>query len=378
MYNKIKNPLTGRKVDIRSNLGKKIIKAYLSPSNVQNGGISFKNRTARYLKHIGTSEGENENIACPSCSMSSLGMPVNIVNFMTYQQKTRTEADWNACSSSYIDINGILNDINETRDPELESKIYIWGKGTVPTDPYVKELKVYDFSLIKKNVNGIKYNIQFPEYEFEPFFIPGDTWTERERGDGLGERALMNIFENLKNGSSTLLAFEWADRIGTEQSGAGHVVVISKSYKGNPYLIDSQQPSWRDKKQGYYRGWNKIIKYFNNSSLPSFFITFNNSPWERSSLDDWKLKFPEYELNIDIDVVFPQTYLSVSQMPNYLDESKNTDHPSRNVSYLNEREDPNHMMELWHDIPESELLQLDQSRENTPGTRVGPIIEEIE
>ena len=359
MYNTIKNPLTGRKVNIRSNLGKKIIKAFLAASNAQNGGISFKNPRGEYLRHIGTSEGENEDISCAGCSMSSLGMPANIINFITQKAKTRKEAGNAERTSSLYDINDVLNDINDNIDSSLESKLYIWGKGTVPMHPDVKEMKVYDLSLVTRNEMGIKYNVQFPQYEFEPFFKPGDKGTEREGADGLGQRALRNIFENLRNGSSTLLGFEWADRIGTPRERHGHVVVISKSYNGTPYLIDSQQPSWRDKRQGYYRGWRKILEYFNSSSLPSFFITFNNSPWEKLGLDDWKLMFPDNELNLDIDAVYPETDQSVSQIPNYIDESKNTDHPSRNFSYVNEGEDPNGVITLLED-PESVEYSTDR------------------
>lgn len=80
MYNTIKNPLTGRKVNIKSSLGKKILKAFLSESNVQNGGISFKNRKGDFLHHIGTDEGDNAITACSACTMMALGLPDEIVN----------------------------------------------------------------------------------------------------------------------------------------------------------------------------------------------------------------------------------------------------------------------------------------------------------
>ena len=137
MYNTIKNPLTGRKVNIKSSLGKKILKAFLSESNVQNGGISFKNRKGDFLHHIGTDEGDNALTACSACTMMALGLPDEIVNDVSIIHQAnliikRAEKNPEEVGINMQQLNGVLNNLNRSINPNLTSNIYIWGKAAFP------------------------------------------------------------------------------------------------------------------------------------------------------------------------------------------------------------------------------------------------------
>ena len=139
MYNKIKNPLTGRKVDIKSKLGKKILKNYLLQTDSQKGGISFKNRGDKFLEHIGTKEGQNELLACAACSLNVLGFPYDIVN--------RISSAAGIDGVSWRHINNTLNEVKDQSHPSSSwfppTEIYIWGAAYPDgPDPLASKLEV--------------------------------------------------------------------------------------------------------------------------------------------------------------------------------------------------------------------------------------------
>ena len=368
MYNKIKNPLTGRKVDIRSNLGKKIIKAYLSASNVQNGGISFKNRAGEFLYHIGTEEGNNALTACSACTMMALGLPDEIVDGVSDVQQFNITTGRGYGGISNSQLNRLLNDLNGRISPTLTSNIYVWGKAFLPSGmvPCVIDIK---FISKRNDPNDpyfdTLYSTQKEDLIFLPFSGPPNPDPDLTY-DSMWKGALANIFNNLNRGSSTFLQIIFNDpskKSLQESLQDGHFVGISMSYNGTPYLIDAQQAQGPPY-QGFWQGQEGIMEYFRRYPNISFIVTFNNSMWVHDGTWNWRLYDIDAELDIDIDKVFPDWKRG---NPKYLDKDKTSIHPSQMWEYFNEG-----------DIPESELSQLNQSRESSPGTPGGPKIEEIE
>jgi hypothetical protein len=277
MYNTIKNPLTGRKVNIKSSLGKKILKAFLSESNVQNGGISFKNRKGDFLHHIGTDEGDNAITACSACTMMALGLPDEIVNDVSIIHQAnliikRAEKNPEEVGINMQQLNGVLNNLNRSINPNLTSNIYIWGKAAFPNG---NVLCVLDKNFIGKReepgqLQGTMYSTQEGGQDliFLPFSGPPNPESDPTYGPMINA-ALGNIFNNLNNGSSAILWLMYKQ--GTYD--LGHVIGISKSYNGNPYLIDAQQKD-RPPYKGFWQGEEGIIEYFSKVPMISFFATF--------------------------------------------------------------------------------------------------------
>lgn len=332
MYNNILNPLTGRKVDIKSRLGKKILKTYLLQTDSQIGGISFKNRGDKYLEHIGTREGHNELIACAACSLNVLGLPINIVNRMSEIARFASTQ-----GVAWLDVNNALNEVKNQSHPSSSwfppTEIYIWG--TIYTDmpdPLPRELEI---SVARYNELGGSFRTGFvikkkknkrlsEDRDFYPF--PGCP-----RGKRVGQeyfvKTLHNIFNNLNNGSSALLGMIFWD-------GYGHYVVISKSTQGTPYLIDAQNTVYvNELNTGFARGWEPIQRYFDLSPKIDYLITFNNSKWRTTKDRNFVLTHPEYELNLDIDFEMPRNPEDNNTLQD-LNPERNTEHPSRIESYL--------------------------------------------
>lgn len=341
MYNTIKNPITGRKVNIKSSLGTKILKAYLSTSNVQNGGISFKNRKGDFLHHIGTDEGNNALSSCGACTMMALGLPDEIVNDVSFIHQAnlimaRIAKDPRDPGIKIQQFNGVLNEINKSINPNLTSNIYIWGKAAFP---HGNVLCVLDKKFIGKrdDPNDQKFGTMYSTQDggqdliFLPFSGPPNPDPDPTYGPMI-QAALGNIFNNLNNGSSTILWLFYKQ--GTSE--LGHVIGISKSYNGNPYLIDAQQQD-KPPYQGFWQGEEGIIEYFSKVPAISFFGTFNNSIWVNDGSWNWRLNDIAAELDLDIDAVFPNMERG---NPEYLNEAKNSMHPSRMWSYLNQGDIP--------------------------------------
>lgn len=338
MYNNILNPLTGRKVDIKSRLGKKILKTYLLQTDSQKGGISFKNRGDKFLEHIGTQEGYNELIACVSCSLNVLGLPINIVNRMSQV----TAIDYGV---SWEEVNKALNEVKDQSHPSSSwfppTEIYIWGmvERTPPGHWAANaELSVVRYDKLTEsdelfskwnfiNKKKKKKNKRHRKYENLPFH---SFYTEGSVKLGYGyleyiEKALHNIFNSLNNGSSTLLGIIWA-------GGGAHAVVISKSTRGTPYLIDAQSsPSHQGLENGFAQGWAAIHEYFDQIDWVDYLLTFNNSQWKTNKDGNFVLTNPEFELNIETDFYMPRNTQDDSLQD--LNPERNTVHPSRIESY---------------------------------------------
>ena len=83
MYNKIVNPKTGRKVNINSNLGKKIIKKYL---NVLNGGMRIY-ITPDWIDNYESLHLSDCDNDCVPCSFNFLGINRGFARIMQQQYK---------------------------------------------------------------------------------------------------------------------------------------------------------------------------------------------------------------------------------------------------------------------------------------------------
>ncbi len=230
---------------------KKLNKKTLKYSKLRKGGIQFEinPRQIEQLQHIGTPGTRGENISCTACSFNQIGFPNRLVNFVS---DSINEGD----HLNIVEIAELLNSIQA---------LYFHDKPLV--NPYYWRLESSEQKLIVSR-------------EAWPL-APANFFTNII----MTQNALEAIFEIMNNGASALLVITF---IYNEQPST-HIVVIAKSNRGTPYLIEAQGGSKH--LQNVYRGMPDIItNYFSHMPQISYFTTFNNSqPYYDINSKKWKL-----------------------------------------------------------------------------------------
>lgn len=277
----------------------------LPGGKLQIGGTLFtiKSDDLKTLWHVG--KGPGANISCAACVLNQLNFPIELVDQLSKSAATGNGITW-------VNINRYINEVKNklTSGKGAPSNIYSWGVG-----------KNYKLSVVPIN----------NQYTQWPFTTPGTA--------GVMRYALEQVFNTVKPGTATVLGMTWINQRHQDKDEGGHYVVIAKSNRGTPYLIETQNSRF----QGIYRTMPEIIQYFHQGFLNvAYFITFNNS---QPRLDRGIWNLPDNELVLTL----PQRNPKI--LPKNVDKRRSLDlHPSflqRFGSFTSVDQQPQKQQQQW-------------------------------
>ena len=229
---------------------KKLHKKTLKKSKLLNGGIQFEinPRQIEQLQHIGKRGTPGENISCTACSLNQIGFPKSLVNFVS----DSTNRGVHLTTQQIAHLLGSIQELYFRNYPSVNP--YYWRLGSPQQKLIVTQERP-------------AYRVNF----FTDIIMT--------------QNALQGIFEIMNDGASTLLLITFIDN----ERLSSHIVVIAKSNRGTPYLIETQ--SGTSRLQNVYRSMPDIItNYFNRLPQISYFTTFNSTqPYYDINSKKWKL-----------------------------------------------------------------------------------------
>ena len=216
----------------------KHLKKKMSKSRkLKKGGTLFEINydQLKNLVHIGKQHEPGDMVSCGACAMNKLGFPEDLVNMVS------TEANSHGYGLRFTDALTVINKLQDRIKPgEKPASIYVWAFTS----------GFYDRLIVKRSTTASLESGQRKMTNLQ------------ETMD-----ALKGIIETMVPGSGALLGIIWG--IGD----LGHYVVIAKSNRDTPYIIETQHGGY----EGVYRGWNQVKNYFQRNHQVAYFMTYNNS-----------------------------------------------------------------------------------------------------
>ena len=238
---------------------KKLHKKTLRNSKLRKGGTFYDIHPGQLvqLQHIGARGQHGEAISCGACALNQIGFPEDLVNRVAEEINNSHIIGYGPDSTT-----DIIHKLQNRQQPGTQPPIVIyWFKGPLWT-------------------GGVTVSPNVPV---------SDSYFKTLDDTMKGIEAIIDI---MPSGSSALLAMNYKNR-----PDLAHVVVIAKSNKDNPYLIESQGVVQH--LQGIYRGYSEIRdKYFALSDQVTFFRTWNNSV-PKYDIDQWVLPRRDIQINFN-------------------------------------------------------------------------------
>jgi hypothetical protein len=210
------------------------------------------------LVHIGKQYQPGDMVSCGACAMNKLGFPEDLVNMVS------TEANSQGYGLRFTDALTVINKLQNRINPgEKPASIYVWTFTS----------GFYDRLIVKRSTTATLESGQRKMTNLQ------------ETMD-----ALKGIIETMVPGSGAVLGIVWA--IGD----TGHFVVIAKSNRGTPYIIETQHGGY----EGVYRDWDQVKNYFQRNQQVGYFITYNNSEPQFNNQDkQWEQLYDDPLLPIN-------------------------------------------------------------------------------
>lgn len=307
----------------RKNLNKKTLKK----SKLQKGGIQFEIAQSQIekLQHIGKRGTLGEEISCIPCALNQIGFPKSVVNFIS--RKINRDGQSIPIATQGVDI---MNQLQAIYLPDAEPvKAYFWALES-PASEKLSEDRISKGQLLFTDS---------PDPPNRLIVVSKDYMTSIKSFTDLKmiPIVLKSIFEIVSNRAATLLVFGYMHAHFGQQS---HIVVIAKSNRGTPYLIETQSGPL----QNIYRGMDEINNYFDTYPQILYFMTFNNSrPYYDINDGKWKLPNPDPPTipltSVPAELIDPANYKS-ENLENIDPQKDKPIHPKRISRSFQTHSDP--------------------------------------
>jgi len=212
------------------------------------------------LVHIGKQYELGDMVSCGACAMNKLGFPEDLVNMVS------TEANSHGRGLRFTDALTVINKLQHRIDPKQKlASIYIWA---FTSGLYNQRL------IVKRSTTATLENGQRKMTNLQETMV-----------------ALKGIIETMIPGTGALLGLVWEGMNNNRHYAViGHYIVIAKSNRGTPYIIETQHSGL----EGVYRDWDQVKDYFQNNQQVGYFITYNNSEPQFNEEDkEWEILYDD-------------------------------------------------------------------------------------